>query len=148
MAAESSHAAFQEYPSISNRMVDLSKYLEDSPDVRFIIRTPSVSFLRNLGFSMTHSVFYHIIFTLSQKLDLWVATPKIHGSNFSVWVCPDGSLAFGRRSALLGANEGFHNYQEVMARLNIQEVARRAVELRPKQTVVFFGEIYGARDVT
>mmetsp|Transcript_15890 Transcript_15890/g.53906 ORF Transcript_15890/g.53906 Transcript_15890/m.53906 type:complete len:355 (+) Transcript_15890:128-1192(+) len=79
----------------------------------------------------------------------WVAVEKVHGSNFQFVVMPSLSVLGGRRSALLGEDEGFHSWQGVRDRLADALRALYALVVPPAAAAEegavlrVYGELYG-----
>lgn len=78
--------------------------------------------------------------------DLWVATPKYHGTNTSVWVpmAKDEPLAFGRRGGFLKEGEAHYGYQTLLPSLCDWSTLRLGFAHREDlEAVVVYGELYG-----
>lgn len=76
---------------------------------------------------------------------VWVATPKFHGTNFSVTVNHSRDkgvegVRFGRRNGYLAPTDVFHHYQTVVAKY---EWPTLATLLPDSSTVIVYGELYG-----
>lgn len=72
---------------------------------------------------------------------VWQVEEKVHGSNFSIWY--DGTdIRCARRSAFLGVDETFNNYQYVVAPL-IEKVKSIWSEFPQAGHITLFGEIFG-----
>ncbi|MFN3200245.1 MAG: RNA ligase family protein [Bradymonadia bacterium] len=78
---------------------------------------------------------------------VWVATEKVHGSNFSLWISRTGEIRCGRRNALLSEGESFYDFEALQRRL--EPALRALAEALASETTadvegwVVFGELYG-----
>lgn len=70
----------------------------------------------------------------------YVATEKLHGANFSVWVFPDGSRRCGKRSSFLSEDANFYRWKEAMAEEALNEWLD---SLNVKSPLCFYGELFG-----
>jgi Rnl2 family RNA ligase len=75
----------------------------------------------------------------------WVVTEKIHGSNFS-FITDGKDIRCAKRSALLGSNEEFLNYQFILEkyRSNVLEAYKIVKQHSPDLEVMkIYGELFG-----
>lgn len=93
------------------------------------------------------------------KLTEWVATEKVHGANFSVWITKDDSqeeqksaetnvkCSYARRNGILNDGENFFNHEKTAERNFLREKAvniyREMEKISPVRELVLFGEICG-----
>ena len=70
----------------------------------------------------------------------WIATEKVHGSNFSIYYI-DNEIKFSKRNSLLEDNEWFYNYQIIRQKLikNIKKIS----SLMNKKNIIIYGELFG-----
>lgn len=74
----------------------------------------------------------------------YVATEKLHGSNFSIWVV-DGELSYGRRKGFIDSDIKFYRYQEALAEPELIEFLKPFQDMSktPGHNIVFYGELFG-----
>ena len=75
----------------------------------------------------------------SKNVD-WVATEKVHGSNFCVYY-RDGQINFGKRNGLLKEDDWFYNYQLIQEKLN--QNIRQLSQIINHSQIVVYGELFG-----
>lgn len=75
----------------------------------------------------------------------YVATEKLHGANFSVWVNPDGTVRCGKRSGFLGEEANFYRWREAMEEPALVEWLEgvKADVAKRKHALCFYGELFG-----
>lgn len=73
----------------------------------------------------------------------WYATEKIHGTNFSVIISPDGTITPAKRSGVILEAEKFFNYMNIMQKYN--ESFKSILDLAKGTNTIFqiFGEYAG-----
>ena len=69
----------------------------------------------------------------------WIATEKIHGTNFQVVITKDG-IEYGKRTSMLSWEENFFGYQSVVKGM---EPAFQDIQQSVGDTVRLFGELAG-----
>lgn len=77
-----------------------------------------------------------------------IATEKIHGANFAVYVDSQGEYKFARRNGFLREDEEFYNYADAIAPTLLHRLRDCGVELCDRHCVdhvIFYGELYGSR---
>jgi len=76
----------------------------------------------------------------------YVATEKLHGSNFSVWVYPDATIRTAKRSGFLNKDSSFYRWNEAMDEPQLVEWLKSACAFvaRRRQPLCFYGELFGA----
>lgn len=83
-----------------------------------------------------------------QTDELWVATEKIHGTNFS-FICSDEGLQCARRTGILKDKDSFNNFQGTILKKhgdNIKELYKCLKEegvIANLTSITIFGEFYG-----
>jgi len=78
--------------------------------------------------------------------DLWVATPKYHGTNTSVWipVNKDQEIRYGRRGGFLADGEAHYGYDTFLPSLGDWNALRAGWAHRDDlDVIVVYGELYG-----
>lgn len=75
----------------------------------------------------------------------YVATEKLHGANFSVWVFPDGEVRAGKRSSFLGDDAKFYRWKEAMEEEAFLEWLEEAKDHAKDRVspLVYYGELFG-----
>lgn len=73
---------------------------------------------------------------------VWVATPKIHGTNMSVIVARDESIRYARRNGLLGVADSHYGHERVLPSLASWHDVLDVIPGRPS-LVRIYGEFYG-----
>jgi len=80
--------------------------------------------------------------------EYWVATEKIHGSNFGWWANING-VECSKRNSMIPAGENFHNHLSLVPKYesivkSIYEYLRLAISTSTDDmAIAVFGEIYG-----
>ena len=74
----------------------------------------------------------------------WGVTLKVHGSNFSVYMSPDG-MKCAKRSGFIGENNPFYNHDYVLDKqlVSLQMVYSEIRKTTEFKEVIFYGEIFG-----
>lgn len=72
--------------------------------------------------------------------DIWFASEKLHGSNFSI-IYKDGIFNFASRSGILEEGASFFNYQEVV-KLKLDGI-REYCLANSINDIIYYGEIFG-----
>jgi len=78
--------------------------------------------------------------------ELWVATEKVHGSNFSFIFTKENGIQCASRNKILAAGEAFNNYQVIQKKYaaKVPEIFEiLAAEIPGLTQVTVFGEFYG-----
>ena len=76
----------------------------------------------------------------------WVATEKVHGSNFSIYfdIAKDNQkeqIRFSKRSTFLQNNDWFYNYQLIKPKL--EKGVKQISELLGNKSIIVYGELFG-----
>lgn len=73
------------------------------------------------------------------------ATEKVHGSNVSFHLGPDGVVRMARRRDFLTPAEKFHGWQRILAEYTdrVRELYASVVGTQEDTTMVLYGELYG-----
>jgi|ERR1712110_375072 len=81
---------------------------------------------------------------LETNTDHWIATEKLHGSNFSIYT--DGTvIEYGRRNAFLSENENFHGGAQLFKSKYSDCVKQIAAQLITEDVkyIIIYGELFG-----
>ena len=77
----------------------------------------------------------------TRKIKKWVATEKVHGSNFSVYYSSACGFRFAKRNSFLEEGEWFYNYQ--LIRMRLEKGVKKISELLGGVGVIVYGELFG-----
>lgn len=93
---------------------------------------------KNLGWWLTRNI--------GLRDAKYVATEKLHGANFSVWVFPDGTHRVAKRSAFLGEADTFYHWKEAFDESTLQAflIDFKLTVATLNRPLVLFGELFGA----
>jgi len=80
--------------------------------------------------------------------DLWVATPKYHGTNTSVWIPldkdnEDQEIRYGRRGGFLADGEAHYGYEKILPSFDWDALRAGWAHRDDLEAVVVYGELYG-----
>jgi RNA-editing ligase len=87
---------------------------------------------------------------LRTDTDEWIATEKVHGANFGVYVTKYGKgLRFAKRTAYLGESENFFGYHALIPEMRthalaIRELVNKKVG-KEVESVIINGELFGGK---
>lgn len=76
-------------------------------------------------------------------LEKFIATEKIHGSNFSIMITKD-SIEYGKRTSKLEIDESFFDWQNTVLKYKAEfELVQSYIKKHDIDSVRFFGELFG-----
>jgi RNA-editing ligase len=87
---------------------------------------------------------------LRTDTDEWIATEKVHGANFGVYITRNGNgLRFAKRTAFLGEHENFFGYHALIPELRAHALAVRELVNKKVgkdvETLIINGELFGGK---
>ena len=88
---------------------------------------------------------------LRMNSDEWVATEKVHGANFGIYVMDNGAtMKFAKRTAFLGEHENFFGFHVLKPQLQSwgMEAYRQLktyLKVDSLDTMIIFGELFGGK---
>lgn len=86
----------------------------------------------------------------TSNTDEWIATEKVHGANFGIYVLNKGAqVRFAKRTTIMPETEPFFGYQCIAPQLKeqalkIRELVMQDVKQDP-DTIIIYGELFGGK---
>ncbi|CAG8606874.1 15263_t:CDS:2 [Cetraspora pellucida] len=82
------------------------------------------------------------------KEDVWIATEKIHGANFSFFT-NGHEIKCARRNGFIAPDEDFYNYQSMLAKYTLQILSLHKLMLSKNlirgEMIIIYGELFGGK---